>query len=362
MRFWLKLSLLPRFAPRVATVIEAQAARDDPRLRGAARRAATSSRSSRGASCTGCANGLGVWVLARGVRPRALAGRRVRDDGPGRGRHHAAELARPRRPVPVVHAARPVALPRPARGDRASSTALYAHGARVRDRAPPACRSPGTSRCGALGLATPWVSFHDLRLARRERCRVRGRRGELAPRGELATIARDASRLAASSLVLARSRRRRAARRARRRRSRTRATRRGRPPCGSSGRRAGSRSSRRTPTPATSCSSSTTTSKTFRGSLEVIDGRRGRPHARALRDARSRIGPTWVEIEMLTRLERKLRAELGTPAPAPTRRTSRQGRQGRAEDPDAPKPDAAEGRRRRRADATRRSTAASPRC
>jgi hypothetical protein len=29
--------------------------------------------------------------------------------------------------------------------------------------------------------------------------------------------------------------------------------------------------------------------------------------------------PDWVEIAMLTRLERKLRAELGTPAPAPTK-------------------------------------------
>ena len=28
--------------------------------------------------------------------------------------------------------------------------------------------------------------------------------------------------------------------------------------------------------------------------------------------------PSWVEVEMLTRLERKLRTELGEPAPAPT--------------------------------------------
>ena len=28
--------------------------------------------------------------------------------------------------------------------------------------------------------------------------------------------------------------------------------------------------------------------------------------------------PQWVEIDMLNKLERKLRAELGSPAPAPT--------------------------------------------
>ena len=57
--------------------------------------------------------------------------------------------------------------------------------------------------------------------------------------------------------------------------------------------------------------------KTFRGSLEVID---------IVKDSRKLIRfvvtiedrPSWVEVEMLTRLERKLRAELGEPAPAPT--------------------------------------------
>ena len=93
------------------TSIEREAARDDPRLRGHARRARTSPCSSRGASSTGSCNGLGVYVLARGFGLDLGARRRVRDDGPRRGRHHAAELARPRRPVPVVHAARPLALP-----------------------------------------------------------------------------------------------------------------------------------------------------------------------------------------------------------------------------------------------------------
>ncbi len=30
--------------------------------------------------------------------------------------------------------------------------------------------------------------------------------------------------------------------------------------------------------------------------------------------------PSWVEISMLTRLERKLRSELGTPAPPPSKK------------------------------------------
>jgi len=57
--------------------------------------------------------------------------------------------------------------------------------------------------------------------------------------------------------------------------------------------------------------------KTFRGSLEVIE---------MVKDSRKLIRfvitiedrPSWVEVEMLTRLERKLRVELGEPAPAPT--------------------------------------------
>lgn len=57
--------------------------------------------------------------------------------------------------------------------------------------------------------------------------------------------------------------------------------------------------------------------KTFRGSLEVIDMvRDGRKLVRFVIQIEDR--PTWVEVEMLTKLERKLRAELGNPAPAPT--------------------------------------------
>jgi hypothetical protein len=57
--------------------------------------------------------------------------------------------------------------------------------------------------------------------------------------------------------------------------------------------------------------------KTFRGSLEVIEVvKDGRKLVRFVMTIEDR--PSWVEIELLTKLERKLRAELGTPAPAPT--------------------------------------------
>ncbi len=57
--------------------------------------------------------------------------------------------------------------------------------------------------------------------------------------------------------------------------------------------------------------------KTFRGSLELIDVvKDGRKLVRFVIQIEDR--PSWVEVEMLTKLERKLRVELGTPAPAPT--------------------------------------------
>jgi hypothetical protein len=57
--------------------------------------------------------------------------------------------------------------------------------------------------------------------------------------------------------------------------------------------------------------------KTFRGSLEVIDTEKdGRHVIRFVMQIDDR--PQWVEIDMLNKLERKLRAELGSPAPAPT--------------------------------------------
>lgn len=57
--------------------------------------------------------------------------------------------------------------------------------------------------------------------------------------------------------------------------------------------------------------------KTFRGSLEVIEVvKDGRKLVRFVVTIEDR--PSWVEIEMLNKLERKLRAELGSPAPTPT--------------------------------------------
>jgi hypothetical protein len=57
--------------------------------------------------------------------------------------------------------------------------------------------------------------------------------------------------------------------------------------------------------------------KTFRGSLELIevvkDGRKALRFVMTIEDR-----PSWVELEMLTKLEQKLRAELGAPAPSPT--------------------------------------------
>jgi hypothetical protein len=57
--------------------------------------------------------------------------------------------------------------------------------------------------------------------------------------------------------------------------------------------------------------------KTFRGSLEIIDTvKDGHHQVRFVMQIDDR--PAWLEIEMLNQLEQKLRAELGSPAPAPT--------------------------------------------
>ena len=57
--------------------------------------------------------------------------------------------------------------------------------------------------------------------------------------------------------------------------------------------------------------------KTFRGSLELIDTvKDGRHVVRFVIAIEDR--PSWLEIEMLDRLERKLRTEIGSPSPAPT--------------------------------------------
>jgi hypothetical protein len=57
--------------------------------------------------------------------------------------------------------------------------------------------------------------------------------------------------------------------------------------------------------------------KTFRGSLELVDTvKDGRHVVRFVLTIEDR--PEWVEIQLLNKLEQKLRAELGSPAPAPT--------------------------------------------
>jgi hypothetical protein len=57
--------------------------------------------------------------------------------------------------------------------------------------------------------------------------------------------------------------------------------------------------------------------RTFRGSLEVIDTTKdGRHVVRFVLTIEDR--PEYVEIELLNKLELKLRAELGAPAPAPS--------------------------------------------
>jgi hypothetical protein len=59
--------------------------------------------------------------------------------------------------------------------------------------------------------------------------------------------------------------------------------------------------------------------KVFRGSLEVVAVvESGRPVVKFVLTIEDR--PSWLELAMLGRLERKLRAELGSPSPAPSPR------------------------------------------
>jgi hypothetical protein len=59
--------------------------------------------------------------------------------------------------------------------------------------------------------------------------------------------------------------------------------------------------------------------KTFRGALEVMTVvRDGRTLVRFVLQIEDR--PSWLELAMLTRLETKLRAELGSPSPPPSPR------------------------------------------
>ena len=78
--------------------------------------------------------------------------------------------------------------------------------------------------------------------------------------------------------------------------------------------------------------------KTFRGSLEVIDiVKDGRHLVRFVIQIEDR--PSWLEIEMLNRLERKLRTELGAPAPAPTPKPKDEPPPAPPPKADEPKPD-----------------------
>jgi len=57
--------------------------------------------------------------------------------------------------------------------------------------------------------------------------------------------------------------------------------------------------------------------RTFRGSLEIIDTvKDGRHLVRFVMQIEDR--PEWEELELLNKLEMKLRVELGSPAPAPS--------------------------------------------
>ncbi|HSR98141.1 MAG TPA: hypothetical protein VLM79_13875 [Kofleriaceae bacterium] len=79
--------------------------------------------------------------------------------------------------------------------------------------------------------------------------------------------------------------------------------------------------------------------KLFRGSLEVMTlVRDGRSVVRFVLQIADR--PSWLEIAMLTRLETKLRAELGSPSPAPSPPAKPEPPAKDEPKPDAPKLDA----------------------
>jgi hypothetical protein len=75
--------------------------------------------------------------------------------------------------------------------------------------------------------------------------------------------------------------------------------------------------------------------KTYRGSLEVmtvtVDGR---PQVKFVMQVEDR--PSWLEIAMLQRLERKLRAELGSPTPPPSKKPREEAPPPKPEEPKKP--------------------------
>src|SRR5262249_48214544 len=77
---------------------------------------------------------------------------------------------------------------------------------------------------------------------------------------------------------------------------------------------------------------------TFRGSLEVIDViKDGHKQVRFVMQIEDR--PSWLEVEMLARLERKLRAELGPPPPPPTPKPKDEPKKDEPKKDDPPKDD-----------------------
>ena len=79
--------------------------------------------------------------------------------------------------------------------------------------------------------------------------------------------------------------------------------------------------------------------KIFRGSLEVMTVVRDRrTSVRFVLQIEDR--PDWIEVAMLTRLERKLRSELGSPAPPPAKDAPKEPPADQPAKPkDPPKPD-----------------------
>lgn len=84
--------------------------------------------------------------------------------------------------------------------------------------------------------------------------------------------------------------------------------------------------------------------KTFRGSLEVMTVvRDGRTLVRFVLQIQDR--PSWLEIAMLSRLEVKLRAELGSPSPPPSKPEPAPPRKDGAKDEPRPEPRPDDGNR-----------------
>jgi hypothetical protein len=69
--------------------------------------------------------------------------------------------------------------------------------------------------------------------------------------------------------------------------------------------------------------------RSYRGSLEVVTVRQQDGHSAERFVLQIADRPSWMELAMLARLEDKLRAELGSPAPAPPPRKAEPGKDGK---------------------------------